>query len=92
METLTSGPGLVVTVKDLYDIFVNFCRNTIKSQESQFKSRQDSALLKQEHLSQLVYLKDQKIKTLQHRLNNIGDNLENIIDGRLFEKANHMIY
>ena len=33
-------------------------------------------------------MKDQKINSLEHRIKNIGLNLENIIDARLFEKGN----
>ena len=40
----------------------------------------------------LVYQKDQKISSLEHRIKNIGLNLENIIDARLFEKGNQLIY
>jgi len=37
-------------------------------------------------------MKDQKINWLEHRINQIGLNLENIIDSRLFEKGNQLIY
>jgi hypothetical protein len=40
----------------------------------------------------LLYSRDQKIKTLENRLSRIGDNLENVIDARLFEKGNQLIY
>lgn len=37
-------------------------------------------------------MKDQKINWLEHRISAIGTNLENIIDSRLFEKGNQLIY
>ena len=46
----------------------------------------------EENYRALMYTKDQQIKTLQARLTNIGINLENIIDARLFEKVNQLIY
>jgi hypothetical protein len=46
----------------------------------------------EENYRALMYTKDQQIKTLQARLTNIGINLENIIDARLFEKGNQLIY
>jgi len=46
----------------------------------------------EENYRALIYTKDQHIKTLQARLTNIGINLENIIDARLFEKGNQLIY
>jgi hypothetical protein len=33
VETLTSGPGMVFTIKDINDILQEFCRSTIKDQE-----------------------------------------------------------
>jgi hypothetical protein len=42
----------------------------------------------EENYRTLLYSKDQHIKTLEYRLTNIGINLENIIDARLFEKGN----
>lgn len=40
----------------------------------------------------MVYVKDQKIKNLEHRIGNINSNLENIVNSRLFEKGNQLIY
>ena len=40
----------------------------------------------------MLYCKDKKIKTLENRLERIGANLENVIDARLFEKGNQLIY
>lgn len=92
VETLTSGPGMVFTIKDINDILQEFCRSTIKDQEKQFKSRSETAFLIEDNLRNLLYFKDQHIKTLEQRLRNIGVNLENIIDARLFEKGNQLIY
>ena len=48
--------------------------------------------MKEEHYKQLLFVKDQQIKTLENRISNIGLNLENIIEGRLFEKGNLLVY
>jgi len=29
VETLTSGPGVVITIKDLNDIMTDFCKKTL---------------------------------------------------------------
>lgn len=49
IETLTSGPGMVVTVKDFNDILIQFCKQTIKHQEKQFKVRNETHFIKEEH-------------------------------------------
>ena len=83
---------MVFTVKDVNDILLDFCRLTLKDNEKQFKSRIESSFLQQENFKNLVYVKDQKIRCLENRLKNIGENLENIIDARLFEKGNQLLY
>lgn len=92
VETLTSGPGMVFTTKDINEILIDFCNTTIKDQEKQFKSRTESFKLIEDNFKNIVYVKDQKINSLEHRIKNIGLNLENIIDARLFEKGNQLIY
>lgn len=89
---MTSGPGIVITVKDFNESLVEFCKDTVKHQEKQFKSRQDSAFLKEQVFMEQLYQRDQKIRNLENRIKNVGVNLENIIDARLFEKGNHLIY
>lgn len=88
IETLTSGPGIVFTIKDVNDILLEFCRTTVKEQEIQFKSRFETSFIVESHLKDLLFAKDQKIKSLEHRLQSIGENLDSIIDARLFEKGN----
>ena len=46
----------------------------------------------EDNYRQLIYQKDQKINSLEHRIKNIGLNLENIIDAKLFERGNQLIY
>lgn len=75
METLTSGPGMVVAVKDFNDILIDFCKQTIKDQEVQFRSHHETAFLKETHFREVIYEQDQKLKTLRHRINNMSANL-----------------
>jgi hypothetical protein len=58
VETLTSGPGMVFTVKDINDILFEFCRTIIKDQEKQFKSRSETSHLIEENYRGLLYAKD----------------------------------
>jgi hypothetical protein len=41
VETLTAGPGLVFSMRDINDILQDFSRRVVKFQEIQFKSRTD---------------------------------------------------
>ena len=92
VETLTSGPGIVVTIKDINEILNDFSKVVVKDQEKQFKSRKELNKLQEDHYRNLIYIKDQKIKNYESRLTNIGLNLENMVTSRLFEKGNQLIY
>ena len=37
-------------------------------------------------------MKDRKLKNLEQRIKNVNENLENIVNSRLFEKGNQLIY
>ena len=41
VETLTSGPGMVFTVRDINDCIQDFCRQIIQYGEKELKSRSD---------------------------------------------------
>ena len=56
------------------------------------KSRTDLLTQKESHYKRLVYIKDQKITDMQRRIDNTGKNLENLINAKLFEKGNQLIY
>lgn len=68
VETLTSGPGMVITIKDFNEIMNDFCRMVIKDQEKQFKSRNEQWKFKEEHYMNSIYIKDQKIKAMESRI------------------------
>ena len=88
IETMTSGPGMVFTIKDLNDCLSDFSRQMITYSEKELKSRSDLGRQQEAHYQESLYMKDQKINWLEHRLKMIGINLESIIDSRLFEKGN----
>lgn len=92
VETLTSGPGIVITVKDINEILSDFGKIVIKDQEKQFKSRKEVSKLQDDFYRNLIFIKDQKIKNYETRIQNIGHNLEKMVTSRLFEKGNQLIY
>ena len=58
METLTSGPGMVFTVKDFNAAIQNFCRKLITYGEVELKNRSDLFFQKEEHYLHCIYVKD----------------------------------
>lgn len=92
VETLTSGPGVVFTVKDFNDAIQNFSRKIITYGEKELNSRSDMFAKKEEHYMQLLYVKDQQVTDLEQRARNTAKNIEDIISAKLFEKGNQLIY
>ena len=88
VETLTSGPGIVFTMKDFNDAVQHFCRKIIIYGEQELKSRSDLFSQKEEHYLHLIYVKDQRISDMERRIKNTARNIENIISAKLFEKGN----
>lgn len=68
VETLTSGPGLVLTVKDINEICTEFCRSALVENNRQVKSRCEIFQLMSGNYQNSLYIKDQKIKNLESRL------------------------
>ena len=92
VDTLTSGTGMVFTIKDLNECLSDFCRQTVKYCEKQMKSRSDTLHAKECHYQELLYVKDKKIDEMDRRLKNQNKNLDNLISARLFEKGNQLIF
>ena len=92
VETLTSGPGMVFTVRDINDCIQDFCRQIIQYGEKELKSRSDLLFQKEQHLTNMLYVKDQRIHDLERRLENMSKNIENLISAKLFERGNQLIY
>jgi hypothetical protein len=58
VETLTSGPGIVFTIKDFNECIQMLARDLIKYSELELRSRSETAVLKENHYLHLLYHKD----------------------------------
>jgi len=58
VNTLTSGPGMVFTIKDVNECLQEFCRKLLKYGEGEMKSRSDTLLKVQCHYQDLIFKKD----------------------------------
>ena len=50
VDTVTSGPGIVMTIKDVNEILVDFCRQSIADGTRQLKSRTETFSILQAQL------------------------------------------
>ncbi|CDW83349.1 UNKNOWN [Stylonychia lemnae] len=92
VETLTSGPGMVFTIKDFNECIQILCRGLIKYSEREMRSRSEDLSKKEQHYLTLLYVKDRKIENLEERISNTRDNLDKLINSKMYEKGNQLIY
>lgn len=88
VETLTSGPGMVFTIKDFNECLQILCRGLIKYSEREMRARSEDLSKKEQHYITLLYVKDRKIENLEERINNTRDNLDKLINSKMYEKGN----
>jgi len=92
VETLTSGPGMVFTVKDFNECIQILCRGLIKYSERELRARSENFAKKEAHYINLLYNKDRKIENLENRITKTQENLDKLINSKMYEKGNLLIY
>jgi len=92
IETLTSGPGIVFTFKDLNDCVQTLCYEMITQSEKESKNRSQSLHILIKNLMNLVYIKDCKLEGLQSKLEMMQENITKIVNSRIYERGNAMIF
>lgn len=92
VETLTSGPGMVFTIKDFNECIQILCRGLIKYSEREMRARSENFAKKEAHYINMLYVKDRKIENLEQRIANTQENLDKLINSKMYEKGNQLIY
>lgn len=67
VETLTSGPGVVFSMKDFNDCIQTLCRGMIKYCETTVRSINETSVLQTQQLQHLVYVKDRQMEYYQRK-------------------------
>jgi hypothetical protein len=68
------------------------CRDLIKYSEIELRSRSETAVLKENHLLHLVYMKDKTIQILEGRIDNAKKNMDKLVSAYLYEHGSRLIY
>lgn len=92
VETLTSGPGYVFTLKDINDCVAGLAKGVMKYAEQELRSRVETASKKEQWYKELLYNKDQKIEWLQSRLESQASIIDKMVNSRMYEKGNQIVY
>ena len=92
VETLTSGPGYVFTLKDINDCVGTLSKGLLKYAEAELRSQAEMAAKKEQHYRELLYAKDQKIEHLERRLAEQVRVVDKMVNSRMYEKGNAIVY
>ncbi len=68
VETLTSGPGLVFTLKDFNDCVRQMSKGLVKYCEVELKTRTETHTLKVQHLEHMLYRREQQCTELERKV------------------------
>ena len=92
VETLTSGPGYVFTLKDINDCVGTLSRGLLKYSETEMRSKAEFTAKKEQHFNELLYCKDQQIENLERRLSEQTRIIDKMVNSRMYEKGNQIVY
>lgn len=92
VETLTSGPGYVFTLKDINDCVTTLAKGVMKYAEQELRSRCEQAAKKEEWYGELLYCKDQQLAALEQRLSTQNSIIDKVVSSRMYEKGNQIVY
>ena len=92
MKTLTSGMGIVFSFKDLNECIHDFCSEIVQFGEKQLKLRTDSCQHQISQLIEIIQYKDLKLDALKLRSAHIFDNMQRVINSRVFEQGNSLVF
>lgn len=87
VETLTSGPGVVFSMKDFNDCIQTLCRGMIKYCETTVRSINETSVLQTQQLQHLVYVKDRQMEYYQRKCQGFITDIDKIINAKMTEKG-----
>ena len=92
VDTLTSGPGIVFSMKDFNECLSIFCKSMLKYSEENLRQRAETAAIQQNQYRHLIYLKDMEVVYYRAKCEQFLKNIDVIVDSKMSAKGNAMIY
>lgn len=92
MDTLTSGPGIVFSMKDFNECISIFCKQALKYGEESLRQRTETSQLQQNQYRHLIYLKEMEIVYYRSKCEQFLRNIDVIVNTKMSAKGNQMIY
>lgn len=88
MDTLTSGPGIVFSMKDFNECISIFCKQAIKYGEESLRQRTETSNIMQNQYRHLVYLKEMEIIYYRSKCEQFLHNIDVIVNTKMSAKGN----
>lgn len=92
IETLTSGAGFTISAKDLNECLNELCRSHVKACEIEMRTRCEQLSMLILQYENLLYTKDMQLLNLEHKLKHAKEELNKIINTKVFSRGNNLIY
>lgn len=92
IKTLTGGEGIIIRTKDLNSILEDLCRSILKNGEIEMRTRCEQLSLQVLQYENLLYAKDQQLFNMEYKLRHAKDELNKIVNTKVFSKGNSLIY
>jgi hypothetical protein len=92
MKTLTSGPGIIFTFKDLNECIHDFCAEMMLNHIKILNSRSNHFQAKIDQLHDIVSFKNLKIASLKLRCSHVFDNMTRVTNSKVSELGNTLVF
>lgn len=92
VDTLTSGPGIVFSMKDFNECLSIFSKSLLKYSEESLRQRVETSAIMQNQYRHLIYLKDMEVVYYRAKCEQFLKNIDVIVDSKMSAKGNSMIY
>jgi hypothetical protein len=92
VETLTSGTGIVFSLKDFNECLQMMCRNLVKASEEELRSRVETQALKENMYRHMLYLKEQQVQYYRHKCEHFLQHSDRMVSAKLMQRGSQLLY
>lgn len=83
---------MVISSKDLNECLEECCRSLIKYGEIEMRSRCEGLAMNMVQYENLLYIKDRQLLNLEGKLRTAKEEMNKIINTKVFARGNNVIY
>lgn len=83
---------MVISSKDLNEILRELCRGIVQYGEIEMRTRCEQLASIIKEYENLLYSKDQQLITLEYKLKHAKEELNKIVNTKVFSRGNNLIY